>query len=85
MAEAKSVAGPSLNAQGEVLASLTRQKLDRGSKISLVLKELFEGREIHLGTIGEYKDAQNFHLITEDGADLPVPWSKIHHVETRAD
>lgn len=85
MAEAKAAVSPSLNPQGEVLAQLTRQKLDRGSKISLVLKELIQGREIHTGTVGEYKDAQNFHLITEDGNDLPIPWSKIHHVETRAD
>jgi hypothetical protein len=84
MAEAK-VATPSLNPQGEILAQLTRQKLDRGSKVSLVLKELFLGREIHVGTIGEYKDAQNFHLITEEGKDVPVPWSKIHHVESRVD
>ncbi|MBY0539026.1 hypothetical protein K2P56_01140 [Patescibacteria group bacterium] len=85
MAEAKVGATPALNPQGEVLASMARQNLDRGSRVWLVLKEIYLGREIHPGTIGEYKDAQNLHITTEEGADLPIPWSKIHHVESRAD
>lgn len=79
MAEAKTGATPTLNPQGEVLASMARQNLDRGSRVWLVLKE------IHPGVIGEYKDAQNLHITTEEGADLPIPWSKIHHVESRVD
>lgn len=85
MAEVRAAATPSLNPQGEVLAQMSRQKLDRGSLVYVVLKELLDGKEIHTGVIGEYKDAQNLHLTTEDGKDLPVPWSKIHHVESRAD
>ena len=85
MTGARVDAAPSLNPQGEVLASMTRQKLDRGSKISVVLKDIVEGRQVHQGTVGEYRDAQNFHLTTEDGNDLPIPWTKIHHVESRVD
>lgn len=85
MAEGSATATPSLNPQGEVLASMARQKLDRGSRVWLVLREIYLGREIHAGTIGEYKDSQNLHLTTEDGKDMPVPWSKIHHVESRVD
>lgn len=85
MAEATASATPTLNPQGEVLASLARQNLDRGSRVWLVLKEIYLGREIHAGVIGEYRDAQNLHITTEEGVDVPIPWSKIHHVESRVD